>query len=205
MFCQIAGLSQELELLITLTSSNNNMDYDSMSTIMTRSGNWNWSLLRRILPQDLVEWIRYIDPSNLERRGGTNSGYFTISNAFDLLAGTNNVGNMETWQYIWNLSVPEQIHRFIWMVHHKGIKPNKYLSLFNLRNPLCEDCIGEEVTILHVMRDCRYAKPIWLQMLAIIDINIFFEVNLYDWLEHNLQMKLGGNDNWHSLWAIACH
>lgn len=77
--------------------------------------------------------------------GGTNSGYFTVSNVF-------------------------------------------YLKL---REPYYDDCTDVEETILHVLRDCKHAKPIWMQLVLIFDSNFFFEYNLSVWLAINLQMNHG--------------
>lgn len=105
--------------------------------------------------------------------GGTNLGYFTIYNAFDLIVGTSNPVHMEHCSLIWKLSVHERIRSFIWMIHHNGIKTNKYLSQLKLREQYCDDCTDDEETILHVIRNCIHAKPIWIQLLSIFDNNFF--------------------------------
>ena len=63
----------------------------------------------------MVELIQAIEPPCMGSNdfdkctwGGTSSGYFTISNAFDRITGTIYAGNIKPWKHFWKLMVPEE-------------------------------------------------------------------------------------------------
>ncbi|KAE8664333.1 hypothetical protein F3Y22_tig00112800pilonHSYRG00027 [Hibiscus syriacus] len=68
--------------------------------------------------------------------------------------------------------------------------------------PLCGEC---EEPILHAIRDCNAARSTWLQILPAHKTGSFFNYNLLDWLELNLQNVAGtngGSRNWNHLFGI---
>lgn len=97
---------------------------------------------------------------------GTTTGQFAIANVYSICAGIVMNDNPVPWKDIWSPNVPERIRSLVWMMHHDGLKTNKYLHWLQLRDPYCEECGGEEETILHVMRDCPQTKQVWLQLLT---------------------------------------
>ncbi|CAL5196752.1 unnamed protein product [Lathyrus oleraceus] len=102
---------------------------------MSNNGNWNYTLLINTLPCDMVERIQAIEPTTLDTIDyekciweGINSGYFTISKAFDLIADTSNPNHMDHWGLIWKLPILERISSCIWMIHYNGIMTNRISS-----------------------------------------------------------------------------
>jgi hypothetical protein len=59
---------------------------------------------------------------------------------------------------------------------------------------------------LHVLRDCPLAVSIWINMDDIQYRETFFNVNLKQWLNINMNMKLGfdGMKQWTEYWATTC-
>ncbi|OWM78320.1 hypothetical protein CDL15_Pgr001041 [Punica granatum] len=63
---------------------------------------------------------------------------------------------------------------------------------------------GEE-NILHVLRDCVRAKPLWLSLVPSCLQPAFFSPNLRAWLETNLRRyRTDPDGRWASIFAIGC-
>lgn len=78
--------------------------------------------------------------------------------------------------------------------------------MLHVRDPFYKESTGIEETTLHVMRDCKSAKHIWMQLLKTSVTKLFFEVNLEDWLSLNMQSNLGWEEeSWQAIWATTCH
>lgn len=150
-----------IRLIDHLTNTVAAAEESSMAAIMDSQGILNWPLLENILPQEIVDRIRAMDPPELDSTK-SESRQFTISNAYYICAGTEAAESLEPWRDIWILHVLERIRSVVYLMQHEGLKTNKYLSQLLLKDPYCEDYIGEEETIIHVMRDCPQAKRVWI-------------------------------------------
>ena len=62
--------------------------------------------------------------------------------------------------------------------------------------------LAEEVT-LHVLKDCEYAKNVWLNFLKGKYRSIFFVMTLEEWVDNNLMKDFGHNveEDWVMIWG----
>ena len=63
-------------------------------------------------------------------------------------------------------------------------------------NPNCNSCTQEEENSLHILRDCRYAREVWTQMVPVDQQDTFFTLSLNTWLRSNLEKSA------HPTWPI---
>ena len=59
---------------------------------------------------------------------------------------------------------------------------------------------------MHVLRDCLYAKQVWLNLLSAGYISNFFSYSLLDWISFNVREDCGlhGRQHWHLIWGVTC-
>ncbi|MED6205429.1 hypothetical protein PIB30_118394 [Stylosanthes scabra] len=68
----------------------------------------------------------------------------------------------ENWLWIWKLRIPEKIKTLIWLCLHEALPTNVFR--FNrgvVSSMLCSRCNLYPETVLHCLRDCPMARPIW--------------------------------------------
>lgn len=66
--------------------------------------------------------------------------------------------------------------------------------------PLCMNACEDEA---HVLRDCQWAKEIWLVFLPNDSAAYFFSLQVWDWIKYNITSTAIQRDNW-SLVFMAC-
>lgn len=70
--------------------------------------------------------------------------------------------NVRNWDFVWSLRLPSKIKKFAWRLL-KGALPDfvslKHRNMDVVLNFPVWDC-GDE-TILHVFRDCHFARIVW--------------------------------------------
>ncbi|KAK2378521.1 hypothetical protein QL285_066416 [Trifolium repens] len=112
-------------------------------------------------------------------------GIYTASSGYKWLLEKRNHDSNISWRWIWKLKAPENIKFFIWCACHKAIPT---LALLNNRNMaasnLCVRCQNNEETIIHCIRDCTFAKNLWIN-LGFSDISFFSNSDLVNWLKTN--------------------
>ena len=94
----------------------------------------------------------------------------------------------ETWSWIWKLKIPPKIKLFVWKCTHYRI-PTK-LVIFpyaGLNARLCPCCTDIE-TLIHVLRDCSFARHIWSSFSSHLLISDFFRFELHDWCKNNSKL-----------------
>ena len=66
------------------------------------------------------------------------------------------------WQKLWRAKVPNKVRVFGWKAC-QNILPTK-MNLFHRQvtdDPICEECVLEPETVLHVLCQCLKAKEVW--------------------------------------------
>ena len=96
--------------------------------------------------------------------------------------------NKNKWNWIWTLPCPKKIQFFIWKSMHERLTTHQFLALScpNISDR-CPRCNSIETTS-HILRDCPWAKVIWLQSLSILPLS-FFQLPLQNWLKTNSKLE----------------
>ena len=109
-----------------------------------------------------------------------------------------------TWAWIWKLRVPHKIQLFIWKCAHHRI-PTKSILFSHSANfsQLCPGC-HETKTPMHVLRDCAFAKNIWLSYGQSSLVPDFFTLPLQHWCKANLFIScLSSYIPWSTIFAFT--
>jgi ribonuclease HI len=186
-----------------------------LKDIVNNREEWNFDMIRNILPPDILLKMHAILPPTL-RDGvdrliwpGNNSGKFTVKAAYAAIANSNNqvIEDNKVWDQIWHLSVMERIRVFVWQIQHGRLLTKQWLAKMKLGEPYCDNCYQFEESILHVLRDCPMAAQTWQHLLRIDARGNFFTTPLQDWIVLNLTSQLGYNSEaeWDSIWATTCY
>ncbi|KAF7827395.1 Non-LTR retroelement reverse transcriptase [Senna tora] len=71
---------------------------------------------------------------------------------------------------------------------------------------LCQRCKEAPETAIHAVRDCKYAKQLWTNLVRQDQHNKFFGSNLQTWLHENLSINMGGGNGlpWSLVFAVTC-
>ena len=88
------------------------------------------------------------------------------------------------WEWIWKLSCPKKLQVFNWKSMQDWLPTQQYLlfSWFEV-SANCPRCNNPETTI-HVLRDCPWAKDVWICSPGILPLE-FFSLPLQEWLIMN--------------------
>ncbi|KAK2417534.1 Polynucleotidyl transferase, ribonuclease H superfamily protein [Trifolium repens] len=181
--------------------------------VASTAGEWNFGLIQDLVSSSIVQKMHDVVPPNASHEedvmlwSGTNTGQFTVSAAYHLIAGdvSNNVD--KKWHQIWKLDSMERIRVFIWLLVHDRLLTKARLARWQLDNSFCDRCTQFDETTLHVVRDCPTTVNILRHLLSSPqERGIFFVVEFHEWINLNLTNKFGrryGND-WKAIWATAC-
>ncbi|CAH9100084.1 unnamed protein product [Cuscuta epithymum] len=164
-----------------------------VADFITSNKEWNVGKLEEMLPKDVVDNVRAVPLSMEEdiqdgvfwRLSGT--GEITIKSAYEACFFMQMEDNMN---WIWNISVPEKVRCFLWLIRKNKILTNIERVRRHLSDDhICHICNDEDETVLHMVRDCTFAALCWKNAalgLARTGDNSF---NSLEWLRSHCQEK----------------
>lgn len=167
-------------------------DYSSLNS------GWNTTLLRRLLPHATVQTICALlapyedDEDDLVAWKGSPNGEFSFSSAFSLLQGTQDLSPSPIFSAVWKWRGPESVQLHLWkLASHRGLTTSAD----------CPCCPGEIEDIMHVCRDCSFAKDVWLTLLK---GSFFQSPPVPDWLLENLvKERASSSPSWDITFAVT--
>ncbi|CAN1155671.1 Putative ribonuclease H protein At1g65750 [Linum perenne] len=94
--------------------------------------------------------------------GLERSGEFSIKTAYNLICQSNALPSSDIWKVVWRWEGPNRIKHFIWLAANDKLLTN----VVRRRRGFCSDdtcrgCGTEAESILHILRDCAFAKETW--------------------------------------------
>jgi len=86
----------------------------------------------------------------------------------------------DSWSWIWRLKVPEKFKFLIWLACHNSVPT---LTLLHHRNMVNSSiCGGQEETLFHCMRDCKFSAVIW-RKIGFSSLQFFSANSMVTWLK----------------------
>ncbi|CAN1845257.1 Putative ribonuclease H protein At1g65750 [Linum perenne] len=144
---------------------------DVVADYVTVDGNWDLDRLQLLLQNDMISEIAAMLPPRPDRGedswvwGLESNGKFSIRSAYELICKPENIWPEVDWKLIWKWKGPSSIQQFLWLVSHERLLTNCERNRRQLTtNSNCPRCRAEEETILHVLRDCNFAKQVWEEL-----------------------------------------
>ncbi|CAN1797288.1 Putative ribonuclease H protein At1g65750 [Linum perenne] len=158
------------------------------------NGGWNWDFLKAYLPSEFIRHAAGMPPPIANSGedeiiwGPDPKGIFTLKSAYEIRAAINQQASTDPWRTVWSWQGPSRIRFFLWLVAHDRLLTNaerkrRHLCAFDT----CSRCsIAPEETI-HVLRDCKFARDLWVSLIPPDKHHSFFAGSLQDWLCRELQ------------------
>ncbi|KAK4253488.1 hypothetical protein QN277_010152 [Acacia crassicarpa] len=106
---------------------------------------------------------------------------------------------------IWKWEGSEQILTFMWITFNDRLPTNFWRSSWSNASALCASCEDGPEDVLHILRDCKFAKDMWYNLLDPIYFSQFFSASLRDWGKFDLKRDLARvkEGKWHLIWGVA--
>lgn len=116
---------------------------------------------------------------------------FSIKLAYHSLVQDETSTEDTKWKHVWENSIPPRIKYFLWIVWKICLLTNSE----RVRQGMTEDsgcalCGAVTEFVSHVLRDCKFAKNVWLQLVSPDDVHMFFDYHMKEWLMNNLRGQL---------------
>ncbi|CAN1165565.1 Putative ribonuclease H protein At1g65750 [Linum perenne] len=132
--------------------------------------------------------------------GPDPKGSFTLKSAYEIRAAINHLAISDPWRTVWNWQGPNRIRFFLWLVAHNRLLTNAERRRRHLcATESCSRCSSASEDAIHVLRDCKFARDLWLSLIPTANLQSFFAGTLQDWLCRELQ-----NAEFGQLVGIAC-
>lgn len=117
------------------------------------------------------------------------SGSFEPKSADEIATGTPNWFPDFEGKRIWKLDSLPKVKAFIWKCYLHSIPTKEVLLGRRLANDAqCQLCNNGRESIMHILRDCSFAKVFWDNTVSVSNIQNFFSLDLCDWLTRNLEL-----------------
>ncbi|XP_028754982.1 uncharacterized protein LOC114714409 [Neltuma alba] len=187
------------------------IELESVVATWVSNGQWDYNRLSSILPPDIINMLIAKCPPNevlgddILIWGGNNSGQFKIKDAYWMIEDKGNSPISRVFDVIWKWKGVERIRVFLWLMVQDRLPTNERRSRWSLTSPNCPWCCDSVETITHILRDCRYAKQLWEELVHPRWKRHFFSKNLTEWVHFNLKKEIGLNEeaSWSQLWGVA--
>ncbi|KAF7843708.1 putative ribonuclease H protein At1g65750 family [Senna tora] len=182
-----------------------------VSRFLTGSGAWDWEAFEHLIPHDICLKIHSIPPPVRNDSEDTpvwslnKNGQFSTKSAYRLITGDHALEERNIWRKVWGWKGPEKIKYFLWLCVKDRIMTNVNRKRRNIStSEFCPRCKNIPESVLHTIRDCEYAKNVWMRLVKPKFWPRFFNNNVENWFCMNLSENLGCFDiNWHLAFGLA--
>ncbi|XP_028778230.1 uncharacterized protein LOC114734750 [Neltuma alba] len=177
----------------------------------TKYGTWDFQRLNTIVKKEVIQRLISVLPP-IEGAGNdvmiwseTSNGMFSVKSAYFLIEENDRALFNPIYKLIWKWKGAERIRVFLWRAFNNRLPTNLWRSRWCADSAVCYYCHRGTEDILHVLRDCFYAKQLWLQLLNKRYTSDFFAASLQEWFTMNLKVNMGMIEDvsWDIIWAVA--
>ena len=131
-------------------------------------GQWDWDKISFDLPCTIMDKIKATPIQLFGEKEDTlmwkfsKDGDFSMDSAYTLAGSVDSDDQAFTGSWVWQLdSLPKIIH-FIWLGLHHSIPVRKIIAARGIQcSVACPICHTHEESILHLLRDCPFARDFW--------------------------------------------
>ncbi|CAL1375874.1 unnamed protein product [Linum trigynum] len=172
------------------------------------NGDWNMDFFRAHLPEALALQVQlHLVPAEIEADVPmwrfSESGRFTLHTAHELRREEEAREQHLVWKTVWKIEGPQRTKQFFGLVLHKKLLTNSERCRRHLASSdRCQVCGGGPESVIHVLRDCSYARSVWSSLLVDEPDTDFFEADVTRWVLHYLSGRSKAIEP--SLFAILC-
>ncbi|CAL5362434.1 unnamed protein product [Camellia sinensis] len=163
-----------------------------VSSVLDDEGNWDIAALNNLLtPQDVQEILtlhrpRFVTYTDAPVWAGSNSGNFTTSSAYKIIAGQDEDGG--DWKWLWKIRAPQKLKCFIWLILKGRLLTNHMRLVRNMStSAICPRCGLTDESLHHLLRECSASKTIWTEIKNITWWEDGCGRPLLEWITFNLK------------------
>ena len=174
---------------------------------------WKWNSFASYLPNEILLSIAAMrrpcdeDGEDSMIWGASQTGKFTIKSAFELVERHRWEEEHPKWKAVWKWSGSERVKTFLWLAMKEKLLTNTERARRHMcDSTTCNHCHMEPETVLHVLRDCRYATQVWMGLVSPDRWSEFFSLPVQEWLYSNLTNNLSFDLSmeWSLIFGVAC-
>ncbi|XP_028803541.1 uncharacterized protein LOC114758643 [Neltuma alba] len=135
------------------------------------NGSWNLNRMATMVSSEVIKRLITTPPpvvgmgNDVMTWGATNHGNFTVRSAYFLIEKPPHNLYSPVYKYIWKWKGAERIRVFLWIAYSEKLPTNMWRSKWSNCSGLCSGCHDDVEDVLHVLRDCYYARNLWLQLV----------------------------------------
>ncbi|KAK4252645.1 hypothetical protein QN277_014390 [Acacia crassicarpa] len=172
---------------------------------------WDFNRLVTVVSREIIKRLAATHPPVLGAGqdvlmwGASSNGTFSVTTAYNIIVNPDPSLFHPGFKLIWKWSGAERVRVFMWLAFHDRLPTNVWRSRWSISSPLCNFCDGQEESVMHILRDCSYAKEMWYDLLNPTHVAVFFNARLKDWFCLNLKRELGkfSHLKWNTLFAVG--
>ncbi|CAN1815662.1 Putative ribonuclease H protein At1g65750 [Linum perenne] len=142
---------------------------DSVADLVDAKGAWDFQKIRPLLQPEGLNMVAGTSPPVAGSGeddwcwGGEPNGKFSINSTYEMLR-TSSSSPDALWEKIWCWKGPARVNHFLWLAAQDKLLTNcqrvKRKLTADARCTLCQ-ANNEDVT--HILRDCQFAKEVWVK------------------------------------------
>lgn len=173
-----------------------------VSNFFLPNGDWNIYELKRVLPEDVGDWIVRTHPDRKDDVEDSmfwsqpKEGAFTVKAAYEMITEADRTDLKRHWRYIWNWPGNQKTRTFMWLCAHNKLLTDKQRKIRKFTNDSsCERCNSSEETVIQAIRDCPLIKDLWRMLIKPGHWSSFFRGDLVDWFGFNHSKAIGKLEN----------
>ncbi|KAJ1419239.1 Ribonuclease H-like superfamily [Sesbania bispinosa] len=167
------------------------------------SGLWNQELLQKYFPPGIIEEIvssgvQMHDDRDSVHWSPSADGLFSIKSAVASFRDPIVATHAPLFKRIWSWVGPQRIRAFLWLLGSNALLSNSNRVRRHIaQSGICSICLRTDESNLHAVRDCGWARSVWLRFLPRRNLREFFNLSLHDWISSNLSgNQYPSSSNW---------
>ena len=117
----------------------------------------------------------------------TADGNLNVKSAYNLITLASPLQGSNMWKLIWSLKCTQKLKIFLWFILHGSLHTQQLRYYRHIvSHPTCPRCNLEAEDTLHCLRDCPKAHQIWSYFIPHNELDHFFSLDLFEWLQYNI-------------------
>ncbi|KAK4257313.1 hypothetical protein QN277_006916 [Acacia crassicarpa] len=171
------------------------------------NGAWDYAQLGSIVSCDIIRRLFAFPPPSVDAGndlmiwGGSRTGIFSVKSAYHFIEKPNEMLAHPCFKLLWKWQGAERIRTFMWLAFQNKLPTNEWRSKWSSSSALCSYCNSQVESLIHILRDCSFARNMWVSLVNPCAYSSFFSAQLRDWFHLNLKNEIGQTD--HFSWDLV--
>ncbi|KAK4284155.1 hypothetical protein QN277_001024 [Acacia crassicarpa] len=177
----------------------------------TTNGSWDYSKLGSLVTNEVFRRLMAVPPplpsaaDDFMIWSGNVNRCFSVKSPYYFFEEPNHQLAHPCYKLIWKWQGAERIRAFMWLAFQNRLPTNDWRSRWSSASAMCPLCNSQVETLIHILRDCVYARNMWLSLIHPQFLQCFFNAQLSDWFQLNLKRVMGnsGRFSWDLVFGVG--